>query len=163
MNSFVDRHATKIRGVLSCFGRVVITGTLPDVCHADAMAPYLSGRGVRLFDYPRWAKPFRDELLAHTERLAGGDRLHPFRPQFYFNGHHALARQLDHAGLAYVLLENAFVNLADFARAQALADAFPVRWLHRLLDRFAREYCPVLRHFRAVTTGASWRWSTPPT
>ena len=70
MNSFVERHATKIRGVLSCFDRVVITGTLPDICHADAMARYLSTRGVRLFDYPRWAEPFRDELRAHVERLA---------------------------------------------------------------------------------------------
>ena len=70
MINFVERHAAKIRGVLSCFDRVVITGTLPDICYADAMARYLSARGTRLFDYPRWAEPFRDELRAHAERLA---------------------------------------------------------------------------------------------
>ncbi len=70
MTSFGERHTAKNRGDLSCFDRVVITGTLPDVCHADAMARYLSGHGVRQFDYPRWAEPFRDELRAHAERLA---------------------------------------------------------------------------------------------
>jgi len=69
MTSFVERHTAKIRGVLSCFDRGVITGTLPDICHADAMARYLSAGGVRLFDYPRWAEPFRDELRAHTGQV----------------------------------------------------------------------------------------------
>ena len=52
MSTFIERHADKIRGVLSCFDRVVLTGTLPDLCHAGARATYLSARGTRLFDYP---------------------------------------------------------------------------------------------------------------
>jgi len=51
-------------------------------------------------------------------------RCEALRWQVYFNGHHALARQLDRAGIAYAQLENAFVDLADFARAQALAEAY---------------------------------------
>jgi hypothetical protein len=70
MPTFIDRHGDKIRGVLSCFDRVVLTGTLPDLCHADAMARYLSSRQVRLFDYPRWAEPFRDTIRTHAEQLA---------------------------------------------------------------------------------------------
>jgi len=53
MKTFVERHAAKIRGVLSCFGRVVITGTLPDIAYAGAMAAYLTAHQIRLFDYPR--------------------------------------------------------------------------------------------------------------
>lgn len=34
------------------------------------MARYLSGRGIRLFDYPRWAEPLREVLRTHAERLA---------------------------------------------------------------------------------------------
>jgi hypothetical protein len=71
----------------------------------------------------------------------------PFRLQFSFNGHHALARPLDQAGIAYDLVENAFVDLADFTRAQTLADGFAVRRLPRVLDRVARQYGPVSRHF----------------
>ena len=70
MNPFVERHRDKISGVLSCFDRVVITGTLPDIGYAGAMAGYLSYHNIRLFDYPRWAEPLRDELRNHAEQLA---------------------------------------------------------------------------------------------
>src|SRR6266545_4417447 len=70
MTTFVERHAAKILGTLSCFDRVVITGTLPDICHARAMANYLTAKGIRLFDYPRFAEPFRDEIRAHAEQVA---------------------------------------------------------------------------------------------
>jgi hypothetical protein len=34
MNPFVERHQEDISGTLSCFDRVVITGTVPEICHA---------------------------------------------------------------------------------------------------------------------------------
>ena len=70
MNPFVERHQTKIAGVLACFDRVVITGTLPDIGHAQAMAGYLSYHHIRLFDYSRWAQPLRDSLREHAQQLA---------------------------------------------------------------------------------------------
>jgi hypothetical protein len=66
MNLFVERHRDKISGVLSCFDRVVITGTLPDIGYAGAMAGYLSYHKIRLFDYPRWAEPVRGEFVIIT-------------------------------------------------------------------------------------------------
>jgi hypothetical protein len=70
MNPFVERHDDEIVGVLSCFDRVIITGTLPEIGYADAMTRYLSAREIRLFDYTHWAKPLRDELRKHVEALA---------------------------------------------------------------------------------------------
>lgn len=70
MNPFVERHQEEVAGVLSCFDRVVVTGTLPDIGHAGAMAQWLGAHGIRLFDYPRWAEPLREELRANAERLA---------------------------------------------------------------------------------------------
>ncbi len=64
-----------------------------------------------------------------------------------------LARQLQRKGTLYTLLDNAFVEIADWARAQALADAWDPHRLHRQLDRLAGTYCPVLRHFPA---GVHW-------
>jgi len=238
MTPFIERHASNILGTLSCFDRVVITGTLPDICHAGAMARHLTTKGIRLFDYPQWAQPFREALREHAERLAQthgleiefirrntfrkeqrikailaerGDHeglvhifsamepcpsfkpwhekatgktflkpteakcLHyyfyfidralglcylrvptwaPFRLQVYFNGHNHLARKLQRAGIAYTLIDNAFVEIADFPRAQALADALDVHWLHRRLDRLAATYCPVVRQFRS-----GYHWS----
>ena len=70
MNPFVERHQEQIAGVLTCWDRVIITGTLPEICHAEALARHLSQRDIRLFDYPRWAEPFRHRLRAHAEQVA---------------------------------------------------------------------------------------------
>ena len=55
MNPFVERHRASISSTLACFDRVVITGTLPDICHPRAMAGFLDYQKIRLFDFPRWA------------------------------------------------------------------------------------------------------------
>ena len=70
MELFTDRHACKIRGTLSCFDRVVITGTIPGVCYAAGMTSFLYTNGIRIFDYPKWAEPLREEIRANAERLA---------------------------------------------------------------------------------------------
>jgi len=70
MNAFVERHQEEISGVLSCFDRVIVTGTLPDICHPKAMAGFLGYRNIKLFDYALWAAPLREELRANAERLA---------------------------------------------------------------------------------------------
>jgi hypothetical protein len=70
MGALTERYADKIRGVLSCFDRVVITGTLPDICYADAMSGHLRSKGIRIFDYTQFAEPLRDEIRLRAERLA---------------------------------------------------------------------------------------------
>jgi hypothetical protein len=70
MESIIDRYAQQIKGVISCFDRVVITGTFPDICYSEAMASYLSSQGIRLFDLPRFAEPLRDEIRDNAQRLA---------------------------------------------------------------------------------------------
>lgn len=78
----------------------------------------------------------------------------PFRLQFYCNGHNWLAGKLRQAGIACTQLDNTFLSVADFARAQELADSFPVDRLHRLLDRAASQFCPVLPRFETA-----YHWS----
>ena len=70
MNPFVERHRNDISGQLSCFDRVVLTGTLPDICYAGAMAGFLSYHKIRIFDYPDWANGIREEIRQHAERVA---------------------------------------------------------------------------------------------
>jgi hypothetical protein len=45
MNVFIDGHGDGITGVRSCFDRAVISGTLPDICHAKVLGGYLSQTG----------------------------------------------------------------------------------------------------------------------
>jgi hypothetical protein len=68
--TILDRYSKQIEGVLSCFDRVVIRGTLPGLCFAAGMTSYLNQQGIRIFDYPRFAEPLRDEIRANAERLA---------------------------------------------------------------------------------------------
>ena len=71
MASLIDRHAGKIVGVLSCFDRVVIHGTIPSVCHAKAVETLLHASDIRIFDYgPLFADPFRQSIRAHVDRIA---------------------------------------------------------------------------------------------
>ena len=238
MSSLIDRHGEHILGALSCLDRVVITGTLPGICHAEGMTGFLFQQHVRVFDYPTFVAPLRDAIRDNAEALArdaglkieflgkknfrkedrvaailrqrgdhpglvhvfsamescgaykpwhdkqthrtylkpdSGKCLHyyfyfideqlglcylrvptwcPFRLQFYFNGHHWLARQLDRKGIGYQMMDNAFVAIDDFQRAQQIADHFDVKQLHRILDRCAKRYCPVLDTF-----GVRYHWS----
>jgi hypothetical protein len=78
----------------------------------------------------------------------------PFRLQFYCNGHSWLAKKLAAEGIEFTLLDNAFVRIEDWAQAQALADSLQPDALHRILDRYARECCPVLEVF-----GQRYHWS----
>lgn len=44
MNKFIDKNHAKITGALSCFDRVVITGTIQGIGYADGMASWLKHR-----------------------------------------------------------------------------------------------------------------------
>jgi hypothetical protein len=237
VTSFLERHSDKIVGTITCFDRIIIQGTLPDICHPHAITGFFNRHRIRIFDFKPWAKPMRDEINKNVETVAAengikiefvrrskdskeervqeviaqrGDHpgivhilsamesctafkpwhdkqthktffkydsgrcLHyyiyfidkdfglcylriptwaPYRLQFYFNGHNWLARQLDKKGIAYEQVENAFIRIDDFEKAQKLADKFSVTRLHKFLRRCARRFCPVISRFRS---GVHW-------
>ena len=69
-----DRYDDRIAGVLSCYDRVVITGTLPTVCYAEGMTRFLRARGIPIFDYPAFAMTLRErvrEQVASVVAAAG--------------------------------------------------------------------------------------------
>ena len=233
-----ERYRERLHGVLSCYDRIVITGTLPGICYAAGMTSFLYAKGIRIFDYARFAEPLRERIRQRAEQLAAeqgarieyiakthirkeevvakvlaargeqpglvhvisameacesyqpwhdkasgktylrpdsGKCLHyyfyfideklglcylrvptwcPFRLQFYCNGHSWLARKLAAAGIEFTLADNAFVQVADLERAQALADSLTPEELHRRLDRYAERLCPVGEVF-----GQRYHWS----
>ena len=65
-----ERHAQQIAGVLSCFDRVIVQGTLPVFCYADGMTAYLTKRRIRIFDFTEFAKPLTAAIKANAEELA---------------------------------------------------------------------------------------------
>jgi hypothetical protein len=83
--SLTERYDDRIAGVLSCYDRLVITGTLPVinwiwrsrstgtrtvVCYAAGMTGYLNAKGIRIFDYPEFAKTLRDRVRERAASLA---------------------------------------------------------------------------------------------
>ena len=68
--SLTERYDDRIAGVLSCYDRVVVTGTLPTVCYAAGMTKFLYAIGVRIFDYPQPASTLRDRVRERAASLA---------------------------------------------------------------------------------------------
>ncbi len=60
------RYAANLQGTLSCYDRMVITGTLPGACYADGMSSFLRSRGVRIFDYAKHFEPLRECIRARA-------------------------------------------------------------------------------------------------
>jgi len=226
-----SRYASQIAGQLGCFDRVIITGSLLDVCHPAALERQLHFAGIRCFDLGLFAEPLREAIRDHAVTLARaagldvefiqrrnfrkedriaeilqrrgdhpglvhvfsamepcpafrpwhdkasgrtgvkitqGKCLHfyfyfvherlglcylrvptwlPFRLQFYFNGHAWLAHELRRAGIPFRMEDNAWVEIADWNKAQVLADAFSLQALNADLNALARQYVPFLKRF----------------
>ena len=238
MQNFIERHNTKIKGVISCFDRIVLTGTIPGICYAEGMTSLLFKKNIRIFDYTDFVEPMREEIRLNAEKLAEengmeidfirkknfrkedrindiikqrgslpglvhifsamepctaykpwhnkktqktylktvpGKCLHyyfyfitadlglcylrvptwaPFRLQFYCNGHNLLASRLSKKNIDFQMLDNVFVQIDNFDKAQKFADDINVKRLHRQLDKIVRQYCPIIRHFTN-----SYHWS----
>src|ERR1700732_2638197 len=77
--SLTERYDDRIAGVLSCYDRVVVTGTLPTVCYAAGMTKFLYAIGVRIFDYPQFASTLRDRVRERAASLAAQAGITPER------------------------------------------------------------------------------------
>jgi len=65
-----ERFDQEVDGVLNCYDRVVITGNLQTLCYAQGMTSYLYQKGIRIFDYAKFAEPFRESIRENAEKLA---------------------------------------------------------------------------------------------
>ena len=70
MDLLTTRYSENLAGVLSCYDRIVMTGTLPGACYADGMTSFLNSRGIRIFDYPQFALPLRERIRNCAQTLA---------------------------------------------------------------------------------------------
>ena len=117
MSHFIDRHSKETTGVLSCFDRVVISGTLPLICHAAAMTKYVTSLGIRVFDFTKFAEPLREEIRSNAEKLAAESGLKiDFIRRLNFRKEdriHAILRERgEHPGLVHIF--SAMENCASF-------------------------------------------------
>ena len=65
----VNRYAVNMHGVLSCYDRILITGTMPGACYAGGMTSFLYSRGIRIFDYAQFAEPLRERIRTRAQEV----------------------------------------------------------------------------------------------
>lgn len=75
MNLLTEHYKENIAGVLSCYDRVIITGTLPTVCYAEGMTSWLYAHNVRIFDYKKMADDLRLNLRENAEKVAAANNV----------------------------------------------------------------------------------------
>lgn len=234
-----EKYADDMFGVLHCYDRVIINGSVQQWSYAKGMTSYLYGQDIRIFDYTKFAEPLRDAVRQNAQALAEKNGLKiefiskhkafrkearikailtergthpglvhifsamelcqayqpwhdkqshktfvratqskclhyyfyfidpdyglcylrvptwvPFRLQFYFNGHNALAAQLRQAGIGFEQIDNGFVQIDDFEQANQLAQTLDIDALYQRLNELAATYCPVVDHL-----GQPYHWS----
>jgi hypothetical protein len=106
--SLTERYDDRIAGVLSCYDRVVVTGTLPTVCYAEGMTRFLYANGIRIFDYPEFAMKLRDRVRdgAASRAAAAGLTIEHIAKSHIRKEEvvaRVLARRGDHPGLVHVI------------------------------------------------------------
>jgi hypothetical protein len=108
VSSLLERYEGRIAGVLSCYDRVVVTGTLPGICYAEGMTRFLYVNKIRIFDYPQFAATLRDRVRERAAALAAQAgvaiehiaKSHIRKEEVVAK---VLARRGDHAGLVHVI------------------------------------------------------------
>jgi hypothetical protein len=79
----------------------------------------------------------------------------PFIIQVYVNGHDWLAKQMDKKKLKYDKLENAFLKISDYEKAQEIADSFSkIGWVKKL-TALSRRVNPL---FQTILKGMDYYW-----
>jgi hypothetical protein len=65
-----EKYEVDLYGVLNCYDRIIISGSLHPLCYAKGMTGYLYTNGIRIFDYTAFAQPLRDQIRANAEAIA---------------------------------------------------------------------------------------------
>ncbi len=73
MKLLINRYQADLLGVLSCYDRMIITGTLPGACYAGGMTRFLNSCHIKIFDYAKafadhWRKSIRQRAHDLTDQ-----------------------------------------------------------------------------------------------
>ena len=65
-----ETYADALDGMLACYDRLIMTGSLYPFCYAQGMSGYLRSQGIRIFDYTEFAQELREKIRSNAEELA---------------------------------------------------------------------------------------------
>jgi hypothetical protein len=70
MKLLTETYEKEIVFSLSCYDRLIITGILPEISYSAGMTNYLFEKEIKIFDYAKFAEPFKEQVRANAERIA---------------------------------------------------------------------------------------------
>jgi predicted transcriptional regulator len=70
MENFTNKYKDKIHFSLSCYDRLIITGSLPEISHSQGMTSYLYSKGIRIFDYAKFAEGLRATIRKQIDSIS---------------------------------------------------------------------------------------------
>jgi predicted transcriptional regulator len=69
MEQFTKKYDQLVNFSLSCYDRLIITGTLPEISYAQGMTSFLYSKDIRIFDYAKFAEGHRDTLRKQIDSI----------------------------------------------------------------------------------------------
>lgn len=69
LNNFITKYSDKTEGTISCFDRIIISGSLSNWGYAEAMKSYLLINDIKIFDYRKFAKQFNEQIRERVESV----------------------------------------------------------------------------------------------
>jgi predicted transcriptional regulator len=70
MKLLTQTYQDQIKFTLSCYDRIIIIGTLPEISYSQGMTSYMFQHDEKIFDYPRFAEPMKSMIRENAERIA---------------------------------------------------------------------------------------------
>jgi predicted transcriptional regulator len=108
MEAFTNKYADIIKFSLSCYDRVIITGSLPEISYAQGMTHYLNSKEIRIFDYATFADGLRSKLRNQIDAIVNESGVEVqyinkggIRKESLVSG--LLKQRGDHAGIVCIL------------------------------------------------------------
>jgi hypothetical protein len=70
MEQFINKYNSQTSYSLSCYDRLIITGSMPEISHSAGITNYLYSKGIRIFDYAKFAEGLRDNIRKQIDTLS---------------------------------------------------------------------------------------------
>ena len=75
METLLDFYSDDILGQIGCFDRVIISGSIIPFNYAQGMAGFLFSKGIKIFDFKKFAEPFRASIRNTASQQAKQNNL----------------------------------------------------------------------------------------
>ena len=66
-----ERYANEIKGILTCFDRLVFFGSFQEIAYSGAMDHHLWSEKIQYVDYVKYADRLRLDMVDHVKAVAG--------------------------------------------------------------------------------------------